>query len=226
MSVTVYLCPVPEIPAGVLAALYGQLRAHDRTRADRFVVERARRLFVVAHRTVDFALTQAGLDYPVIATGNHGKPYLSHHPDVHFNLSHTEGMIAVAVARHVSIGVDVERRPERTHDLAAIAARVFTPSEQATMTVSADPVTIFTQFWTAKEAIMKATGLGFHLPAKDIELTVPGPQLRRLPPAHADASTWWLHAEAIGDTWLALAAPRPTVRIVRKIVAITDLASA
>ncbi len=223
MSVTLYLCPTSESDDIALPALYAQLRTADRARADRFVVDEARRLFVLAHCGVDFALKQAGLNKPRITTTRYGKPYLPDHPGLHFNLSHTEGMIAIALTRDARIGVDVERRPDESSDLAAIAARVFTPEEQGTMESCRDPVARFTQLWSAKEAIMKATGLGFHLPPQEIELQGTKPRLTRLPPKHGVLSQWWLHTEDLGDTWLALAARHPVTQVKQEKLTVLDL---
>ncbi len=46
---------------------------------------------------------RAGLSY-----GQHGKPYLRNHPEIHFNISHCEGL-AVCVFSDTETGVDVER---------------------------------------------------------------------------------------------------------------------
>ena len=48
-------------------------------------------------------LNRAGLSY-----GQHGKPYLRNHPEIHFNISHCEGL-AVCVFSDTETGVDVER---------------------------------------------------------------------------------------------------------------------
>lgn len=223
MSVTLYLYPTSESDDIALPTLYAQLRIEDRACADRFVVDDARRLFVLAHCALDFALKQAGLNRPNITTTHYGKPYLPDHPCLHFNLSHTEGMIAIALTRDAQIGVDVERRPDETSHLKAIAARVFTPAERDTMRAHRDPVARFTQLWSAKEAIMKATGLGFHLPPQEIDLQGPEPRLMRLPPKHGALSQWWLQTEDLGDTWLALAARHPVMHVEQKGLTAFDL---
>lgn len=47
-------------------------------------------------------------DLPQLSYGEHGKPYFTAHPDVHFSLSHTRG--AALLAMHDEpVGVDIER---------------------------------------------------------------------------------------------------------------------
>jgi 4'-phosphopantetheinyl transferase len=223
LSIKLYLCPTSESDNIALPVLYAQLRAEDRARADRFVVLDARRQFILAHCALDLALKQAGLDRQKITTTHYGKPYLPDHPSLHFNLSHTKSMIAVALTRDAEIGVDVEHRPNELHSLDAISTRVFTPAERAAMRNDRDPVARFTQLWSAKEAIMKATGLGFHLPPLEIDLQGPEPRLIGLPPKYGAPSQWWLQTENLGDTWLALAAQHPVSQVEQKKLTAFDL---
>lgn len=90
--------------------------------------------------------------------GPWGKPYIPHAPQ--FNLSHSGSYVVLAVSGH-SVGVDIEQH--RPFDL-RVARRCFTPDELRWLTAHTDPVRAFYILWTAKECIMKATGLGFHMP--------------------------------------------------------------
>ena len=64
-------------------------------------------------------------DIVLLKTEN-GKPYIKDHPDIHFNISHTNGAIAVAFSDS-PIGVDVEKI--RDFNL-KITERFFTPYEK------------------------------------------------------------------------------------------------
>ncbi|MFO1428674.1 MAG: 4'-phosphopantetheinyl transferase superfamily protein [Candidatus Competibacteraceae bacterium] len=78
-----------------------------------------------------------------------------------FNLSHTQDLIVCAVARQRTVGADAEysRRP---CDYMAIAQRYFTPSEIHALTIplEAQRKARFFEFWTLKEAYVKALGHG------------------------------------------------------------------
>ena len=79
-----------------------------------------------------------------------GKPLADH---IHFNVSHTAGLVVLALA-DAAVGVDVERvRPVGADMIAYVA----TPDERAGITVPAD----FFGVWTAKESLVKAIGTGF-----------------------------------------------------------------
>ena len=90
--------------------------------------------------------------------GENGKPYLKD-GSMYFNVSHSGDYVVLATADR-EIGVDIEMitpYPE------AVAARCFTPAELEWMRSERTDEAFF-RLWTAKESVMKATGLGFILP--------------------------------------------------------------
>jgi 4'-phosphopantetheinyl transferase len=128
-------------------------------------------------------------------------------PDTHgrrwcFNLSHTDGLLALAVAES-SIGVDVEdvTRPGRTVEL---ADRFFAPSEIAALHAlpEAGRRARFFDLWTLKEAYIKARGMGLAIPLADFAFTLgDGPIRIRVAPSVADGpdSRWHFDLRSIGD---------------------------
>ncbi len=88
----------------------------------------------------------------------HGKPYLPA-GSRYFSLSHSGAYVALAVAED-EIGVDVEVIAPYT---AAVAKRVFTAPELDWLAHRRGDAAFYT-LWTAKESVMKGTGLGFALP--------------------------------------------------------------
>ena len=86
----------------------------------------------------------------------HGKPYLTHHPEVHFNLSHCKNGIAVVVD-FFPVGIDIENF---RRDNIALVRKTMSPAEAEWIRSSSDPVETFTQFWTNKEAVVKLRGTG------------------------------------------------------------------
>ena len=90
----------------------------------------------------------------------HGKPILVYPAGWHFNLSHSHGAIAVAVAND-PLGIDLEYA-QRQANWSAIAKRQF--CEQENVQLDASPAGLrnarTVQLWTAKEAWVKASGVG------------------------------------------------------------------
>lgn len=96
-------------------------------------------------------------------TGAYGKPALADEPDdgLRFNLSHSDDLLLIAVARGHEVGVDLERvRP--ILGMRQIAATLLTAIEQDALD-RAPPEqrdALFTQLWTRHEAITKGEGCG------------------------------------------------------------------
>ena len=73
---------------------------------------------------------------------------------IHWSLSHTAGYVAGTVARY-PVGIDIERVQPFTPALSErLAGR-----EEWDLAGSLDEV-LFCRYWTAKEAVLKATGVG------------------------------------------------------------------
>jgi 4'-phosphopantetheinyl transferase len=96
---------------------------------------------------------------------DHGKPALMGGP--HFNLSHSDGFAALAVCASEPVGVDIERLGELHQD---VAEQFFAPEELAAL--AATPLShragAFYRCWTAKEAFLKALGVGFEQPIESV----------------------------------------------------------
>jgi 4'-phosphopantetheinyl transferase len=90
-----------------------------------------------------------------------------------FNVSHTANMIVLAIAKDQDIGVDVETfsRDIATDDLAHYA---FSPKEyeQLTGLKSQEFQERFFDFWTLKEAYIKACGMGLSIPLNSFSFTI------------------------------------------------------
>lgn len=128
------------------------------------------------------------------------KPVVIGNP-LHFNLSHSADLAVCAISKCRPVGIDVEKfnitRPEPE-----LCQQVFTSNELKSLSKCENEVFMqcFYAFWTAKEAMMKLTGLGVRLAPKQIELalesgrpigyirpTLPRAHLLRIPLSVKDA---------------------------------------
>lgn len=149
------------------ACCYRLLSSEEQNRAGRFAFCDDRRRYIVSHAALRSVLASHLLVLPEelqFSIGLNGKPSLTAmpgHPRIEFNLSHSQGMAAIAVARERRIGVDVEWV---RHDFPfADVARQFFSAEEIVGLIAL-PTRLqrlaFYQCWTAKEALAKATGTG------------------------------------------------------------------
>ena len=104
---------------------------------------------------------------PVFEYGEHGKPSIVGHPDIHFNISHCkEAVLCVTSPRPV--GVDVES--VRTFK-DSLVEYTMNPQEIAQIKQAARPDVEFIRLWTMKEAVLKLTGEGI---SKDLKTVLTG----------------------------------------------------
>ena len=117
-----------------------------------------------------------GIDeLPVFGYGEHGKPFIIGHPDIHFNLSHCREA-AICVLSDRPVGVDIESSRSVTDGLLRYT---MNNDEQREIAASPRPDLAFLRFWTMKEAVLKCTGEGLNNDLKtalDGVATVPGSQ--------------------------------------------------
>ncbi|MCA1586150.1 MAG: 4'-phosphopantetheinyl transferase superfamily protein [Acidobacteria bacterium] len=114
-----------------------------------------------------------------------------------FNLSHTHGLVACVAAVGCDVGVDVEWMDRAlTND---IAERFFSPHEAAELRrlPDAEQSRVFFDYWTLKEAYIKARGLGLAIPLDQFSfrLRPPAPPAIAFEPALDDDPARWQFAQ-------------------------------
>jgi len=101
--------------------------------------------------------------------GHSGKPRLSaarHATDLSFNYSRSGNELLLALSATHEVGVDIERRRGAV-ELFDIAVQHFSPIECQILRNCATPEETFFRCWTAKEAVVKAMGLGLSQPLNE-----------------------------------------------------------
>ena len=94
-----------------------------------------------------------------------GKPYVTKErrsqSAIAFNMSHAQGRALIAISKGLEVGVDIERIRSNV-EITKLSERYFTPSEHASIMQSAEEqrATRFFRYWVAKEAVLKAKGIG------------------------------------------------------------------
>ena len=127
-----------------------------RARVRRYKFAKDQCLSLGAGLLAAYALTEAGAHDLGMAFGQHGKPYLQHHPHIHFNLSHS-GHVALCAVGEEPVGADVEVC--HAYD-AGIAEYSFTDDERRWILAQPDTGRAFTRVWVRKESYLKLCGTG------------------------------------------------------------------
>lgn len=184
-DVHVWTTTLESFPLGV-GALADLLSPDERERAARMLIPSHRDTFVLARGTLR-RLAGAYLDLPpgrlrfdYTALGRPVLPAADNPDGLEFSVSHSGGVVLLAFARGVAVGVDVERIRPRV-DCDAIAERFFAPVERQSLASmgGSERRTAFFTCWTRKEAVLKAVGLGISRGLARVAVTCePGVQAR------------------------------------------------
>jgi len=181
-GVDVWLAFYNEIddPA-LLDRFRGLLSAEERQQEARFHFADDRKRYRVTRALVRTALSRyapvAPLDWS-FATNAYGRPHIAEaHGDaaeISFNLSHTRGLIALAVTRGQAVGIDVENLAVREVST-GIADRFFAQAEvdELATTPPSRQQDRFFEYWTFKESYIKARGMGLSIPLDQFSFHFP-----------------------------------------------------
>ncbi|UNU73117.1 4'-phosphopantetheinyl transferase superfamily protein [Moraxella nasovis] len=110
-----------------------------------------------------------GLNRPTFGKTGTGKPICTNIDTLHFSQSHTKEHYALVWTNDNSrIGVDLESL-DRKVNFSGMAQRYFSQNEQRYWQNSPNKVHAWFEIWTAKEAVLKAHGLGIRLRLAELD---------------------------------------------------------
>jgi 4'-phosphopantetheinyl transferase len=199
----------PQPDADWLNRLTGALPPAMREEALRFVQPMDQARYVLGRHLISrlvAAQSQPALGLQHWRNDRYGRPFLPGLPP--FNLTHSGQVVALCwreTPDGAALGLDVERIRELDLEL---FGPYMSPAEWDAIAAAPRPMELFFHYWTAKEAIMKAEGLGFHLPIEQIAL-----QGRM---ARVEGRIWHLQALELAPGYAAhLACPEaePVLRV-------------
>ncbi len=158
-------------PPAHLPAAVNLLSEDERARFDRFKIPEVGHRFAVARASMRTLLAEVAELQPQAVRfeyGAQGKPMISpsQNPgDIRFNLSHSADTAVLAVTVGREVGVDVERLRDNV-SFQKLARRFFAPAEAESLRglEGEELKHRFFRIWTAKEAYIKAVGLGLRIP--------------------------------------------------------------
>lgn len=149
------------------------LSRDESERAARFHFDRDRNRFSRCRALLRELIAQwTGRDAASLAFhyGDYGKPELE---GLHFNVSHSANLAAIALTRDMPIGIDVEAI-NKDADVMALARTAFSPAEcdELSAMPSDQRIAAFFRGWTRKEACLKLLGTGFSRPSDSFTVSL------------------------------------------------------
>jgi 4'-phosphopantetheinyl transferase len=161
-----------------------QMSPPERQQADRFLFAKDRHRYLVTRGLVRTVLSRYVSIEPhelLFTTNSYGRPALANAASdarsLTFNVTHTDGLIILAVAHGGEVGVDAENIRTRAVSI-DIADRYFAPEEVRDLRALPDSrrVQRFFEYWTLKESYIKARGMGLSIPLHQFVFRLPAEQ--------------------------------------------------
>lgn len=182
---------------GLLHRFEALLSPEENERYVQFGHERTRREFLLARGLARAVLASyTGVDSSALRfqADAFGKPTLlvpTADPRLHFNISHSHGVVVCATALGRQVGIDVEDGSRRVEFL-DLAERYFAPSEVAHLhgLAEVERRAAFFAIWTLKEAFVKAIGQGLSFPLDSFAFELERDRLLRFQPPAALPGSW------------------------------------
>ncbi|MDE1175182.1 MAG: 4'-phosphopantetheinyl transferase superfamily protein [Edaphobacter sp.] len=162
----------------LLSAISPILSPEEQARAQRRLPGRVRAEFVIGRTCLRLLLGHAtGVDPASLKLreDSFGKPVLEgdRAASISFNVSHSHGLILIAISSQSYVGIDIEFLG-RTTDIDALLPSVLGPAETAwwsSLPSIEEKRRAFYQLWTRKEAWVKAEGQGLSIELTALDVT-------------------------------------------------------
>lgn len=166
---------IDKIKDEEIERLISMLPEQRKAQALRFKHKLGRKQCVVAYMLLCKGLREEyGIEeMPVFEYGEHGKPSIVGHEDIHFNLSHCRKAVVCAISNE-PIGVDIECT-DRGND--NVIGYTMNEQERERIDNAEDRSREFVCLWTQKEALLKLTGEGIN---DDIKSVLSGANMSRV----------------------------------------------
>lgn len=182
-EIHLWLAFFDEITESLLHSDYRDLlNAAERGQERRFYFARDRRRYLITRALVRTVLSRYVSIHPkkwIFATNAYGRPQIvnpqARDERLSFNISHTNSLIVLGVTRCRALGVDVENFRARRASL-EVADSYFAPQEVEVLAAAPPDQQQyrFFEYWTLKEAYIKARGMGLALPLDKFSFHYPG----------------------------------------------------
>jgi 4'-phosphopantetheinyl transferase len=234
-EIHVWLVFYDEISEERLHSAYRELlSAAEKEQEPRFYFARDRRRYLITRALVRTVLSRYVSIRPeewVFSTNAYGRPDIvnaqARDACLSFNISHTHSLIVLGVTTHRALGVDVENFRAREVSI-DIADRYFAPQEVAALAAVPphQQQYRFFEYWTFKEAYIKARGMGLSLPLDKFSFHYPDDHAVELaidPELADDAARWqFWQFQPMPEYLVAICAervgPQPPSLIVREAI--------
>jgi 4'-phosphopantetheinyl transferase len=155
------------------------LTDEERQQELRFYFARDRHRYLVTRALVRTVLSRYAPVAPErwsFSANMYGRPEITDDDarEISFNISHTQGLIILGIAKGIALGVDTENVTDRRVS-SGVAERFFSRAEASALRdlpMAAQHERFF-DYWTLKESYIKAHGMGLSIPLNQFSFHFP-----------------------------------------------------
>ena len=189
-------------------AYWNVLDEAEKIRARRFTQPTHHKEYVSINAQVRYLLAKIVNQAPEhinIKRTPQGKPYLVEYPNIAFNLSHTHEYFLLAISENCNLGVDIEYCKSRPN-MEGLVNKCFAITERDYWYTFSqqDQLSVFYEFWTRKEAFVKATGDGIVLGLEQCVIDVNNPKcFMSIPKQCGNTTDWFIHDVDVAKNYCA-----------------------
>jgi 4'-phosphopantetheinyl transferase len=210
-TIHLYITDPNEVTDGQLLNRYEALLSDDeRSRMSRFYRTGHRRRFLLTRALIRTMLSRHCDVDPgdwVFEFNAYEKPEIAFpviRPAIRFNISHCKDLIICGLTRVHNIGVEVEDSQRTTNNSPGRLSSYFSGREIQDLLGLPEPLQKqrFFDYWTLKEAYIKARGKGLAIPLDSFSFLFDQDQLTGLeadPDSHSDPADWQFLRLAVND---------------------------
>jgi 4'-phosphopantetheinyl transferase len=176
-EIHIWLVNNTQIPKEQYADFLHILSEEEIERANRFVHEKHRNNYIIAHKALRILLANYSKQTAkelVFNKNKYGKLSLSKKINIHniqFNMAHSHNLTVFAFTHDQSIGIDIEFMRNNVQ-IESISQRYFSLQENKNLSMlnTKEKSQAFFNIWARKEAFIKAIGLGLSYPLSKFEV--------------------------------------------------------
>ncbi len=159
----IYKCNINDVTENELNKMYRQMNDERKMQVDCIRIENKKKEKIIADYLCRKAVSEfesVSSECIVFEKNNYGKPFAKD-VDIHFSISHSDGLVVCAVSKN-EIGIDIEKiRPVK----ARLAEKFASESEKDVIN---SRINGLFEIWTLKEAYFKCIGTGINSDIKSV----------------------------------------------------------
>jgi 4'-phosphopantetheinyl transferase len=180
-NVDIWLAYYNYFDEQILTRLGKLLNPDEKRRQQRYHFADDKKRYLVTRALVRTVLSKYSEVAPTtwtFVTNRYGRPEIAERhksaKEISFNISHTSGLIALAITYRRAVGIDVENILSRPASI-GIADHFFSSTEAADLSriPPHQKQERFFEYWVCKESYVKARGMGLSIPLDRFSFTFP-----------------------------------------------------